>query len=215
LIAVVEGLSAAGKTSWCKLNFPELTIWESPIPDDVPNRKSDPSRASKYWAVKNANWWAEAVLVEAEHGLAVCDTDPFKLHYAFSLWQVGSVAKRDWEYEVEVHRELFASGQIGLADRYFVSIPDEETLESQMTGDSTRARRSFELHSKLGPSLEVWYEAIASLDSDRVAWDFPESINVDELRAATPRQDRSDMRLFDQLIAALPTSPTGPASFSW
>jgi hypothetical protein len=205
LIAVVEGLSAAGKTSWCKQNFPELTVWESAIPEGGPNRKTDPAFASKYWAAVNAGRWAEAVLFEAEHGLAVCDTDPFKLHYAFSLWQVGAMPKWDWEFEVEIHRELFSSGQIGFSDRYFVSIPDEQTLESRMTGDATRARRSFDLHSKLGPSLKTWYQAVDSLEPGRVTWGFPESVSVEELITSTPRQDRSDIQLFDQLIAILPS----------
>ncbi len=207
LIAVVEGLSSAGKTSWCKQNFPDLTVSESAIPDYGPNRKTDPAFASKYWAAMNAGRWAEAILVEAELGLAVCDTDPFKLHYAFSLWQVGAMPKWDWEFEVEIHRELFVSGQIGFADRYFVSIPDEKTLESRMTGDTTRSRRSFDLHSKLGPSLKHWYQAIDSVESGRVTWGFPESISVEELTVAKPRRDRSDIKLFDRLIVALTSTP--------
>jgi hypothetical protein len=113
--------------------------------------------------------------------------------------------KWDWEFEVEIHRELFSSGQIGFSDRYFVSIPDEQTLESRMTGDATRARHSFDLHSKLGPSLKTWYQAVDSLEPGRVTWGFPESVSVEELITSTPRQDRSDIQLFDQLIAILPS----------
>jgi len=67
-------------------------------------------------------------------------------------------------------------------------------------------RKSFELHSRFGPSLKLWYQAISSLESDRVTWGFPESIGIADLLAATPRQDRSDIKLFDQLITTLPAA---------
>ncbi len=204
MIAVVEGLSAAGKTTWCNRNFPEQTVWEAPILGDAPNRVDEPQTASRYWAQMNAKRWSDATSIESESGLAICDTDPFKLHYIFSLWQIGAQSRADWDVEVEIHRDLFASEQVGLADMYFVTIPDRSTLLEQKTGDVTRSRKSFDLHSQLGSPLELWYKAIDSLDPGRVVWNFPDSMSTEDVLRTPVRTTRSGVELFDQLLAKLP-----------
>lgn len=203
MIAVVEGLSAAGKTTWCKDNFPDVTVWESPVPSDAPNRSHEPAVAAEYWASRNADRWADAISTESIHDITVCDTDPFKLHYAYSLWQIGEQSEKDWKLEVAVHRELFRKRRIGFADHYFVSVPDMATLSAQKQNDKSRTRSSFDLHSKLGPYLEAWYQAVDSLEPGRVTWEFPKSLGIDDMKSIPRRHTRTDLDLFDRLIAAL------------
>lgn len=148
-------------------------MWEAPIPDNAPSRQTQPKLASRFWVKQNAKRWSEAKAIEADHGLAVCDTDPFKLHYAYSLWKLGELSLDQREFELALHRDLFASGELGLADLNLVSLPDLQTLRAQKDGDKSRTRRSFELHVKLGPHLERWYSAIERLEPERVVWNFP------------------------------------------
>ena len=152
---------------------------------------------------QNAKRWSEAKAIEADHGLAVCDTDPFKLHYAYSLWKLGELSLAQWEFELALHRDLFASGELGLADLNLVSLPDLETLRAQKDGDDSRARRSFELHVKLGPHLERWYSTIERLEPERVVWNFPEMHVNSHFEYLAPRTERSGVEQFDQLIVEL------------
>lgn len=204
MIVVIEGLSAAGKSTWCRQNFPHTTVWESDIPPNPPSRNDQPTEAARFWIEKNAQRWSRAVELESKQGVGVCDTDPFKLHYVFCLWQIGAQAKSAWEFELDLHREMFREERLGLADRFFVSLPTAEVLRTQIENDSTRSRRTFDLHSRLGPALESWYQAVDSLESGRVSWKFPDSNVSTHLQQGSPRQERTGVEIFDRLIAALP-----------
>lgn len=89
MIVAVEGPSAAGKTTWCKRHYPNRTVWEVPPTPDAPDRRVDPTGAEDYWAGQNSDRWRKALELEEKYGLAICDTDPFKLHYAWCLRQLG------------------------------------------------------------------------------------------------------------------------------
>jgi hypothetical protein len=43
--------------------------------------------------------WQAACAIERSRGVAVCDTDPIKLHYIWSPWQIGVAAERVWQAE--------------------------------------------------------------------------------------------------------------------
>jgi len=42
-----------------------------------------------YWVEASATRWSHAISIEQEKGTALCDTDPLKLHYHYSLVQIG------------------------------------------------------------------------------------------------------------------------------
>ncbi|CAH2402308.1 hypothetical protein MES5069_310044 [Mesorhizobium escarrei] len=44
---------------------------------------------ARYWTEWDKMRWADARRAEEERRLAVCDTDPSKLHYLWSLVQIG------------------------------------------------------------------------------------------------------------------------------
>ncbi len=87
----------------------------------------------------------------------MCDTDPLKLHYSWSLWRIGAGSRLVLQRQVDAYREMMGGHRIGFADAYLVSIPDPEVLELRRTGDRGRRRRNFALHARLGEPLREWY----------------------------------------------------------
>jgi hypothetical protein len=201
LIVVVEGPSGAGKTTWCRVHGGPHALLES-LPDGsvVP---TDEHAAARFWVDRNAARWAEVREREARDGLVVVDTDPFKLHYTWTLYQSGQTSERAWILMRDVAREAFVAGRYGLAELIFVSDIDMDTLRKRKANDPTRTRRNFERHVQLRDSLLQWYRAIDSLEPGRVIFGLPEAGIDPALLALGPRKLRSDAALFDRLVTSL------------
>jgi hypothetical protein len=202
VIIVVEGPSAAGKTTWITAHYrPGMVIGETPG-GPAPDRNLDPEGAAAHWARISAARWHAAQQAEHRTGTAVCDTDPVKLHYVWSLWQTGHAGRRQWHAELTAMRQLFAQGRLGIADLILVEIPDPATLTARREADPARRRRNFDLHLQLAGPLRDWYHAVAQLDPARVRWDLPAtgmpSITLE------PRHNRTGTEVFDTLISQLP-----------
>ncbi|HEY1985895.1 MAG TPA: hypothetical protein VGG85_10815, partial [Terracidiphilus sp.] len=54
----------------------------------------DPVGAARFWVEQGARRSMAARAMERSSGIAVCDTDPLKLHYVWSLGQIGVTAAR-------------------------------------------------------------------------------------------------------------------------
>ncbi len=121
--------------------------------------------------------------MESETGLAVCDTDPMKLHYDFCMARIGLKPMECVLADVRAHRDAMSRQEIGLADVVLCSIPTQE--------DSTRRRHNFALHAQLAAPLAEWYGALSQLDPGRVVWELPESLPT------VSKGDRYDIGLFD------------------
>lgn len=113
------------------------------------------SAAASFWAEHGATRWASALRTEQRYGLAVCDTDPLKLHYGWSLWRIGVANAEEFERQAAAYRKMVDHRRIGFADRYLVSIPNALTLESRRSADRSRRRRNFELHVRLAGPLRI------------------------------------------------------------
>lgn len=151
-----------------------------------------------YWVNVNTARWNSAVALEDETGLAVCDSDPMKLHYSWSLARIGADSVERFEFESVLVREALVEKRIGFVDAVLVDFPSLDTLIYRKENDPTRQRRSFELHSRLTEPLREWYEALAKADPGRVhGWDA-------DLNALGPRGRRYDAALFDALLSHLP-----------
>ena len=201
MIVAVEGPSAAGKTTWCRRQaapiVPEyVATGQEPGPGDLLARAA-------YWGDVNSRRWQAALDLERLHGTAVCDSDPLKLHYAWSLARIGRGAPAEVAAEARVARKAFERGALGLADLVLVRIPAPADLEQQKSTDATRRRRAFDLHRLLAEPLREWYQAVERLDPARVVWEFPDD-GLAGLPAVDPRSDRSDPALLDALLAGLP-----------
>ena len=202
MIIVVEGPSAAGKSTWIAAHCrPATVIGETPG-GSAPDRAIDPAGAAAHWAAISAARWHAAGQAEQQTGLAVCDTDPFKLHYVWSLWRTGHASRRQWRAELTATRQLFAQHRLGIADLILIEIPDPATLAARRRADLTRRRRNFGLHAQLAGPLRDWYHAVEQLDPRRVRWELP-ATGISGITSG-PRRDRTGPDAFDALIGHLP-----------
>jgi hypothetical protein len=198
MIVVVEGPSAAGKTTWCRRHT-DAFVCEYASDGREP---TDPDARAGYWARQDSGRWAAALRQEREQGLAVCDTDPVKLHYTWSMVAIGLQPRAQFDREFAATRSAFAAHALGLADVVLVALPDEDTLRRQRAADRTRSRRGFDTHLRLREPLAEWYRAVDRLDPGRVIWELPAAGLPDPLPPR--RADRSAVPLLEALIAALP-----------
>ncbi len=209
MLIVIEGTSAAGKTTWCR-RFAEghaLFEGEPSAPPEPPGASdpdpADPDGVSRYWIDANAWRWTVACEMSEKLGWVVCDTDPFKLHWTWTLWTGGLASSAYWEASREFSRSAFANGTLGLADLILFADLDPQTLCRQKANDPTRTRSRHEMHLRIAPALKRWYSAIAAIDPDRVQFRLPADGLQAEHLALGPRPVRSGTALFDRLMSEL------------
>lgn len=196
MIIAVEGPSAAGKTTLCR-ELADTFIAEYQPTGIEPDGKDSQVHAY-YWANVDSTRWDSARVLESETGLAVCDSDPLKLHYSWCLARIGADSVERFELEKDLVREAVVEKRIGFADAVLVAYPDLETLTEHKTRDLTRQRRSFELHAQLTEPLHEWYTALEAVDPGHVyGW------NAD-IHALPRRERRYDATLLDDLLSQLP-----------
>lgn len=90
--------------------------------------------------------WRQAVELEKEHRVVLCDSDPLKLRYSWCLARVEAAPWSRFRHELRYVRQAFASAQLGLSDLVLVSMPPLHVLRNHKATDMTRQRRSFDLH---------------------------------------------------------------------
>jgi hypothetical protein len=145
--------------------------------------------------------WATALRVESRAGVAVCESDPLKLHNVWSRWQLGHAERAHFEREAAAARQRLVLGRLGFADVVVVARTDEATARANARRDGSRSRSGFELHVQLGEPLRRWYATLDELSPGHVVWSLPEAGLL-----ALPRRlrvIRSDMDLFDRFVARL------------
>jgi hypothetical protein len=197
MIIVLEGPTAAGKTTWGLRHAGAVLVPETGAASEPP---AEVETAARFWAESGAERWKHAIEIESRAGVAVCDTDPLKLHYSWSLCRIGVGNANDFWQQAAAYREMIASSQLGFADRYFVAIPDRKTLETRRAIDLSRRRRNFDLHARLGTSLREWYSAVEELRPGSVTWQFPEDGTGGLTAVSRPRHD---LETFDALVEHL------------
>lgn len=200
MILVVEGISASGKSSWCAAHGRGHIVPENGRLPGAPDRARDPRQAATFWAERNVDRWQAALAMEHRSALAVCDTDPLKLHYIWSLWKIGEATESEWLLELSATRETIVGGRIGFADLYLVSPIDPRVARQRALVDEGRRRRNFDLHVRLQPALMAWYTALEAALPGRVRFGLPNALP----EAPGAADDRYDVPAFDRMIAALP-----------
>jgi hypothetical protein len=201
VIVAVEGPSAAGKTTWCRTAAVEFVAEYAPTGTEPDG--SGAGRQARYWTDVNVARWSQALDLEDRARVALCDTDPMKLHYSWCLARAGAAPASRFPHEVARVREAMNNKQLGFADLVLVTVPNEETLRLQKVGDSTRSRRSFELHAKLREPLIEWYQCLNRLKPGQVVWKLPED-GIASISGAAPCAGRYDVSLLDSLVGELP-----------
>jgi hypothetical protein len=162
----------------------------------------DPVAEAAFWCEVNCARWGAALRREQTSGVAVCDDDPLKLHYVWSLVRLGLADQQRWHHEVAVNREAVGRRRLGFADLVLASLPPLAELWRRREADTIRRRRNFERHVRLAEPLRDWYEALDRVCPGRVRWHLPEG-GVPTPRSPA-RTDRYDLGLFDRFIEALP-----------
>jgi len=201
VIIVVEGPSGAGKTTWCRTHAGANALLEA-LPDHA-TVPTEPHAAARFWVERNVARWQEVLAREARDDLVVVDTDPFKLHFVWTLFRTGEVSEAEWTIQRDVTREAFGSGRYALADVFLVSDVDDATLRARRESDPSRTRSNFERHVLLRDSLLRWYSAIDRLEPGRVVFGLPTAGLTPDLLAKGKRARRSGPELFDELVKEL------------
>lgn len=114
MILVVEGIGAAGKTSWCNRHANGHVVPEASATGPAPDRDADPVGNAGFWVDQSMRRWSLASELARQTGLAVCDTDPLKLHFHWSLWRIGVLPDIHWRLEAELAREAVRTGDSAL-----------------------------------------------------------------------------------------------------
>ncbi|MGB3485787.1 MAG: hypothetical protein WBB07_26655 [Mycobacterium sp.] len=133
----------------------------------------DEDQQGLYWVQINSGRWQQAVEIERNSQMVLCDSDPVTLHYSWSLARVGAAPWSRFMHELRYVREAVAAERLGFSDAVLVSIPPIELLRKRKEGDVTRQRRSFELHVRLAEPLREWYDTLESVGPGRVLWSLP------------------------------------------
>lgn len=202
MIIVVEGISAAGKTTWCRAHAHPHLITES-YPADRREQPETGLATARYWTEWNVKRWGDALAMEQATGHAVCDTDPQKLHYNWCMFQIGVLPESQWRLQLETSRAAVAEKRLGFADAYLVKEIDPIVARQQRDNDTSKARDRFDLNVQLQPSLIRWYRQMDAILGGRVHWGLPETGLP--LGAVTPNALRYDIGAFDAFIASLET----------
>jgi len=202
MIVVVEGISASGKTTRCRKHAPGFTVPETGPRDNAPDATLDAEAAARFWVEQGAHRWQAACTIERSRGVAVCDTDPIKLHYIWSLCRIGVAAERAWQAEHLATRDAIADGRIGFADAYLVKPIEPWRARQQRNADPTRSRRNFELHVNLLEPLAKWYEALEAVLPGAVSWNLPEA-GLSSLSVRGNRSTEDTVRIFEEMMALL------------
>jgi hypothetical protein len=202
VIVVVEGPSGGGKTTWCMRHGGPHALLEA-LPDHA-SVPTEPQAEARFWVDRNVARWNEVLERERRDGLVIVDTDPFKLHFVWTLWKTGRASESSWLMQRDVAREAFAAGRYALADVFLVSDIDVATLRTRRDADATRTRSNFETHVVLRDSLLRWYAAVDALEPGRVHFGLPDGGVPADLLARGPRRVRSGAALFERLLKLLP-----------
>jgi len=158
MIVAIEGASASGKTTWCRAHCPGDCVDETPETTAAPDLYADPAEVGRFWVNHNSANWQRAIGSEREHGVAVCDGDPFHLYFAWALWKVGELDGRLFEIESELYRTALQERRIGFVDRVlWLEVPIDE-LRRRAAADATRRRKRHELYLRLVPWMKAWFD---------------------------------------------------------
>ena len=208
MIIVVEGISAAGKTTYARQFGAQHCLPELPVKHARPEPGAPLEVHAEFWAEHNARRFEMALEIERQKGFVVCDTDPLKLHYAWCMERAGFEWPDKFDVARKSVRQKIAERRLGFADLYLFKRIEPEIARAQKEGDLTRRRGNFEQHLALQPHLVSWFEALSGALKDRVHWGFPVPEEVlSKAQSKTPEENprRFDVSVFDDLLDRLPS----------
>jgi hypothetical protein len=158
MIVAIEGPSASGKTTWCRVRFPHH-VSETPQSISAPDLFANPAEVAGFWVNHAIENWHRALDIERREGLAVCDGDPFHLYFSLALWRSGAMDRKLFDNETVLYRNAIANHQVGFVDHVlWIDVADDE-LRRRAQADICRRRKRHEMYLALVPWMEKWFEA--------------------------------------------------------
>lgn len=207
MIVVLEGISAAGKTTYARQFGDGRWVPEIPVKGGLPSADASLDEHADFWAEHNVRKFQMALAIEREHGFAICDTDPMKIHYSWCMERAGFEWPDKFAHACRFVRRAIEERRLGFADLYLVKRIDPAVARAQKDGDQSRRRGNFEQHLALQPHLVAWFTAVSEQLPGRVRWEFPRrDALLGELtsKASEDNPWRFDGSVFDALIEPLP-----------
>lgn len=207
MIIVLEGISAAGKTTFARQFGAEHHVTEFPDHGIAPGKDDRAEFHAVYLLEHNIRRFDAAVAAERENGFAICDTEPFKSHFDWCMARAGYKSFDVFNAAIPLARKAIAERRIGFGDRYFVKRIAPEIVRAQKEGDATRTRRNFDIHLALQPHLLDWFGALSQALPGKVEFSFPDKGTVlAEIarNSSAGEPHRFDVSVFDALLARLP-----------
>jgi hypothetical protein len=202
MIVVMEGPSAAGKTTWCRAHCPERLAETASENLDAPDLYSGPFEVAGFWVDFNGKQWQAALQIEREKGIAICDGDPFHLYFSWSAWKAGSLAGSLFDAELPLYRRAIEDRRIGFADLVLWREVPLEELRRRARSDSTRRRRRHELYLRMIPWMKAWFAAREQVLPGAVRPWF-DQFRLEDFCSAPAGPRRYDPAALDQMTAAL------------
>ena len=207
MIVVLEGISAAGKTTFARQFGEGRFVPEIPVKGALPDKSASLDEHAQFWAEHKVQKFQMAQEIEREHGFAICDTDPMKIHYSWCMERAGFDWPDKFAHAQVFVRDAIVDGRLGFSDLYLVKRIEPAIARAQKEGDPFRRRGNFDQHLALQPHLIVWFEAMSQVLPRRVRWEFPEfEILLKELKEKAPEENprRFEVSVFDALLERLP-----------
>lgn len=207
MIVVLEGISASGKTTYAQQFGAGRWVPEIPVKGDLPDASASPNDHAQFWAEHNVRKFQLALEIEEQHGFAICDTDPMKIHYSWCMERAGFRWPDKFANAQVFVREAIAAGRLGFADLYLVKRIEPAVARAQKMGDQTRRRGNFEQHLALQPHVMEWFTVMSQVLPGQVEFAFPDQDSLlTDLKNKAPQDNprRFDVSVFDALLKALP-----------
>lgn len=207
MIIVIEGISAAGKSTYSRWFGEQHWVPEFEEQGTPPGRDDPPSAHAEFWIEHNARRFAAALATEREHGFAICDTEPFKSHFDWCMARAGFKSFDVFDHAMPMARKAIAEGRLGFGDLYLVKEIASDIARAQKEGDPTRSRSNFDMHLALQPHLIAWFRALSEALPGQVRFAWPDQqALLHEIQNKTPEENprRFDVSVLDALLERLP-----------
>jgi hypothetical protein len=175
-IIAIEGASAVGKSTVCRILEAEFGFTRIPEVNELYSRGRDAS--SNWYFERQIDRWRMACEVSSTGRSAVLDGDPFQP--VWYNWIFPDCGLQPMAEVIGFYREKVNAGMIGCPDKYYVLTSTESELRRRKASDQRRSRRNFEKHLRLIQPQLAYFAAInnsapglvsvlASIDSREIA----------------------------------------------
>lgn|ERR1700675_246849 len=202
MIVAMEGPSAVGKTTWCRLHCPKGFVEAAPENIPAPDLYADPKEVAQFWVNFNIRRWHAALEMEREQGIAVCDGDPFGLCFSWAVWKAGAIPGMLFEIELPLYRRAIEERRLGFADAVIWFDAPLEELRQRAKSDTTRRRKRHELYLKMIPWMKAWADARQQALPGTVRA-CPDDFRVEDLANEPALARRYDPAVLDEMMKAL------------